>query len=132
MCPPTSFDAVTTPRALSLLAHRVGRGITLRQLLRERQPQPGTGRSGPADQYRRFATVHYSAAAWGWIRTSHVQSVHLSYWVASTGRSTGRDDAVDFRKILGREQNVRGAHIFLKVLARFRAGYRDDEDSGTL
>jgi hypothetical protein len=52
--------------------------------------------------------------------------VHLSYWVASTGRSTGRDDAVDFRKILGREQNVSGAHIFLKVRARFRAGYRDD------
>jgi hypothetical protein len=58
--------------------------------------------------------------------------VHLSYRVASTGRRTGRDDAVDFRKILGREHNVRGAHILLKVLARFRGGYRDDEDSRTL
>ena len=55
--------------------------------------------------------------------------MHLSYRVASTGRSTGRDDAVDFRKILGRQHNVRGAHILLKVLARFRAGYWDDEDS---
>jgi hypothetical protein len=50
--------------------------------------------------------------------------VHLSYRIASTGRGTGRDDAVDFRKILGREHDVRGAHILLKVLARFRAGYR--------
>src|SRR6266404_1111570 len=66
------------------------------------------------------------------IRTSHIQSVHLSYRIASTGRSTGRDDAVDFRKILGRQHNVRGAHILLKVLARFRAGYRDDEDTRTL
>src|SRR5438132_14388680 len=29
MCPPTSLEAVTTPRALSFLAHRVGRGIIL-------------------------------------------------------------------------------------------------------
>ena len=35
------------------------------------------------------------------MRTSHVHSVHLSYRVASTGRGTGRDDAVDFGKILG-------------------------------
>jgi hypothetical protein len=53
--------------------------------------------------------------------------VHLSYRIASTGCGTRRDDAVDFRKILGREHNVRGAHILLNVLARFRAGYRDDE-----
>src|SRR5438105_7708309 len=66
------------------------------------------------------------------MRTSHVQSVHLSYRVASTGRGTGRDDAVDFRKLLGREHNVGGAHILLNVLARFRAGYRDDNDSRTL
>src|SRR5438132_11521739 len=72
------------------------------------------------------------AAAWGYMRTSYVQSVHLSYRVASTGRGTGRDDAVDFRKILGRQHHVRGAHILLNVLARFRAGYRDDEDSRTL
>ena len=58
--------------------------------------------------------------------------MHLSYRVASTGRGTGRDDAVDFRKILGREHNVRGAHILLNVLARFHAGYRDDEDSRKL
>src|SRR5438132_13361782 len=58
--------------------------------------------------------------------------MHLSDWVASTERSTGRDDAVDFRKILGRQHNVRGVHILLNVLARFRAGYRDDEDSRTL
>ena len=50
--------------------------------------------------------------------------MHLSYRVASTGRGTRWDDAVDFRKILGREHDVRGAHILLKVLARFRAGYR--------
>src|SRR6267378_2676259 len=66
------------------------------------------------------------------MRTSHVHSVHLSYRVASTGRGTGRDDAVDFRKILGRQRNVCGAHILLDVLARFGTGYRDDEDSGTL
>jgi hypothetical protein len=78
------------------------------------------------------ARLHYSAAAWGWIRTSHVQSVHLSCRVASTGRGTGRDVAIDFHKILGREHNVRGAHILLKVLARFRAGYRYDEDARTL
>jgi hypothetical protein len=30
-------------------------------------------------------------------------------------RRTRRDHAVDFCKILGREQNVRGAHIILKV-----------------
>src|SRR3984893_1551414 len=73
-----------------------------------------------------------AAAAWGYMRTSHVQSVHLPYRVASTGRGTGWDDAVDFRKILGRERNVRGAHILLNVLTRFRAGYRDNEDSRTL
>src|ERR1700737_5256982 len=66
------------------------------------------------------------------MRTSHVQSVHLSYRVASAGHGTGRDDAVDFRKILGRQRNVRGAYILLKVLARFRAGYRDDEAPCTL
>jgi hypothetical protein len=64
--------------------------------------------------------------------TLHLQSVHLSYRVASTGRGTGWDDAVDFRKILGCEHNVRGAHILLDVLARFGARYRDDEDSRTL
>jgi hypothetical protein len=63
---------------------------------------------------------------------SHVKSVHLSYGVASTGCGSGRDDAVDFRKILSREHNVRGAHILLKVLARFGTGYRDDIDSRTL
>src|SRR5438132_7948697 len=72
-----------------------------------------------------------AAAAWGYMRTSHVQSVHLSYRIASAGHGTGRDDAVDFRKILGRQRNVRGAPILLKVLARFRAGYRDDEDPRT-
>src|SRR5882724_342549 len=82
-----------------------------------------------------LATSHEAASdrrQTGWLRTSHVQSVHLSYRVASTGRRTGRDDAVDFRKILGREHNVRGAHILLNVLARFRAGYRDDEDTRAL
>ena len=58
--------------------------------------------------------------------------MHLSYRVASTGRGTWRDDAVDFRKILGREHNVRGAHILLNVLARFRAGYRDDEAAASV
>jgi hypothetical protein len=29
-------------------------------------------------------------------------------------------------------KHLRGAHILLNVLARFRAGYRDDEDSRTL
>src|ERR1700730_2074670 len=58
--------------------------------------------------------------------------MHLSYRIACTGRGTGRDDAVDFCKILGREHHVRGAHILLEVLARLRAGYRDDEDSRTL
>jgi hypothetical protein len=48
--------------------------------------------------------------------------VHLSYRIASTGRGTGRDDAVDFRKILGREHDVCGAHILLKMLARFAPG----------
>src|SRR5262249_23333791 len=33
MCPPTSFDAVTTPRAPSLLAHRVGRGTNRQPIL---------------------------------------------------------------------------------------------------
>jgi hypothetical protein len=32
------------------LPHRVGRGITLRQLLRERRAQPGQRRIGAADQ----------------------------------------------------------------------------------
>src|SRR5438270_7205230 len=36
---------------------------------------------------------------------SYVQSVHLSYRIASTGYGTGRYDTVDFRKILGREHN---------------------------
>ena len=58
--------------------------------------------------------------------------MHLSYRIASTGRRTLRDDAVDFRKILVRQHNVRGAHIVLNVLARFRAGYRDDEDTRAL
>jgi hypothetical protein len=65
-------------------------------------------------------------------KTSHVQSVHLSYRVASTGRRTGRDDAVDFREIVCREHNARGAHVLLNVLARFRSGYRDNEDSRSL
>ena len=66
------------------------------------------------------------------MRTSHVQSVHLSYRVASSGRGTARDDAVDFRKILGREHKVCRARILLHVFTRFRAGYRDDEDPRTL
>jgi hypothetical protein len=32
---------------------------------------------------------------------SHVHSMHLSYRVASAGRGTGRDNPVDFSKILG-------------------------------
>ena len=58
--------------------------------------------------------------------------MHLSDWVASTERGTGRDDAVDFGKILGREYNVRGANILLNVLARFRAGYWDYPGIGTM
>jgi hypothetical protein len=53
--------------------------------------------------------------------------MHLSYRVASSGRGTGRDDAVDFRKILGCEHNVRGARILHKMVARFSAGYRADK-----
>ena len=56
--------------------------------------------------------------------TSAVKSMHLSYRIASTGGGTGRYGAVDFREIVGRQHNVRGAHILLKVLARFRARYR--------
>src|ERR1700747_421677 len=58
--------------------------------------------------------------------------MHLSYRIASTGRRTGWDDAVDFRKILSGEHNAYGTHILLKVLARFRAGYRDNEDPRAL
>ena len=58
--------------------------------------------------------------------------MHLSNRIASAGGGTGRYDAVDFRYIVFGEHNVRGAHILLKVLARFRAGYRDDEDFRTL
>src|SRR5580704_15014437 len=61
---------------------------------------------------------------------SHVHSMQLSYRVASAGRGTVRDDAVDFRKILGREHNVGGAHILIDVLARFRARYWDDKNPG--
>ena len=57
--------------------------------------------------------------------------MHLSYGVASTGCGTVRDDAVDFCEIIGRKHNVRGAHILLQVLARFRARYRHDEGSRT-
>src|SRR6516162_2009982 len=63
---------------------------------------------------------------------SHVHAVHLSCRITSTRRGTGRHDAVDFRKILGRERYVRGANILLEVLARFRARYRDDRDSCAL
>ncbi len=63
---------------------------------------------------------------------SHVHSMHLSYRVASAGRGTRRDDAVDFSKILGREHDVGGAHILIDVLARFRALHRDNEDPDTL
>src|SRR5215813_3816032 len=71
-------------------------------------------------------------AAQALIRSSDVQSSHLSCRIASTECGAGRDDAVDFRKLLGGQHYVRGAHILLNVLARFRAGYRDDEDAGTL
>jgi capsid protein len=40
-----------------------------------------------------------------------------------------RDDAVDFCEIICRKHNVRGAHILLEVLSRFRA--RDRYDEGT-
>src|SRR5271168_223474 len=62
---------------------------------------------------------------------SYVQSVHLSCRIASTGCGTWRYDTVDFREIVCREHNVRGAHILLKVLARFRTGYRYDKGSRT-
>ncbi|MBV9979994.1 hypothetical protein [Bradyrhizobium sp.] len=47
--------------------------------------------------------------------------MQLFYRAASAGRGTARDDAVDFREIVGREHDVRNADILLKVLARFRA-----------
>ena len=50
-------------------------------------------------------------------QNSYVQPLQLSYRIASAGRGTGRDDAVDFRKILGREHNVRGAHFLLNIAA---------------
>src|SRR5204862_7186466 len=62
-------------------------------------------------------------------RASQVYSVHLCHWIASTGCGTVRDDAVDFCEIICRKHNVRGAHILLEVLARFRA--RDRYDEGT-
>src|SRR6516165_10243793 len=63
--------------------------------------------------------------------TSQVHSVHLSERIAGAGRRTGRHDAVDFREIVCHEHNIRGAHILLEVLARFRAGYRYYEGSRT-
>ena len=57
--------------------------------------------------------------------------MHLSYRIASTGCGTVRDDAVDFCEIIGRKHNVRGAHILLQVLARFRTRYRYDEGTRT-
>ena len=57
--------------------------------------------------------------------------MQLFYRAASAGRGTARDDAVDFRGIVGREHDVRNADILLKVLARFRARYRYDEGSQT-
>ena len=57
--------------------------------------------------------------------------MHLSFRIASAGRGTGRYDAVDFREIVCREHKVGGAHILLKVLARFRARYRYYENSRT-
>ena len=38
-----------------------------------------------------------------------------------------RDDALDFCEIVCRKHNLRGAHILLEVLARFRARNRYDE-----
>ena len=57
--------------------------------------------------------------------------MHLSYRIASAGRRAGRDDAVDFCEIVCRKHNIRGAHILLEVLARFRARYRYDEGTRT-
>ena len=48
--------------------------------------------------------------------------MHLSYRVASTERGTGRDDAVDFRKILGREHYARGRTFPLRCLRHFAPG----------
>jgi hypothetical protein len=42
-----------------------------------------------------------------------------------------RDDAVDFCEIICRNHNVRGAHILLEVLARFRARYWHDDGTRT-
>ena len=42
-----------------------------------------------------------------------------------------RDDALDFCEIVCRKHNLRGAHILLEVLARFRARYRYDEGTRT-
>jgi hypothetical protein len=55
--------------------------------------------------------------------------VHLPHRVASAGRGTKRYDAVDFRKIVCGQQNIRRAHILFEVLARFRTWYRYDEGS---
>jgi len=65
-----------------------------------------------------LATVRYVSPSF----QSHVHSVHLFCRVASTRRGTGWDDAVDFRKILGREHYVRGANILLEVLAQMVSG----------
>ena len=57
--------------------------------------------------------------------------MHLSCRIARPGRGTQRHDAVDFREIVGREDNVCGAHILLEVLARLRTRYGYDEDPCT-
>ena len=55
--------------------------------------------------------------------------MHLPRRIAGAGRGTWRHDAVEFREIVCRQHNVRGADILLDVLARFRARYRYDEGS---
>src|SRR5262249_43554938 len=64
-------------------------------------------------------------------RRSQVHSAHLSDRIAGPGRDARRYDAIDFREIVCREHNLRGAHILLEVFARFRAGYGHNEGSRT-
>jgi hypothetical protein len=77
----------TSSRALRVAGANAG--ISMRMSTDSR-----TGAAGPIASIRAGASFGSGRG----IHTSHVQSVHLSYRIASTGRDTGRDDAVDFRR----------------------------------
>jgi hypothetical protein len=133
LAPPASPDAVVTtpppaplaeaspplcPATLGTSGDERARQCGVEKI--DRHSVPAVARARPTGSSARARYVSPSSR-------SHFHSVHLFCRVASTRRGAGRDDAVNFRKILGRERYARGGTFSSRCLLDF-ARYRDDTD----